>query len=121
MALELANTSLGKKATEEALEIMAGADDQKLLKAGEDFTGTILAFVINTAGTVAAVLAEDTSNTDIVGAGAGAEGYLNISGVDLAVGSFFAAGKYSKGANWNNVESGTAEIIVYYKYSIDRS
>ena len=115
MALELSNTSLARKSEAEALDIISGADDQQVVKAGETFTGTILAFVVANAGTVGEVLVADTSNTDIVGSGA--EGYLNISGLSLPSGAFFKAGKYSKGANWVSITAGTADIIAYYKYT----
>lgn len=121
MPLELANTSLGKKSESEALDIMSGADDQKLIKAGETFAANIVAFVVNGTGTVANVLANDSTNTDIVAGGSANEGFLNIDGVDLAVGAFFQAGKYSKGANYSSITTGTASVIAYYKYEIDRS
>lgn len=117
MALELANTSLGRKAEAEALDLISGADDNKLIKAGETFVGTIMGFVVQTTGTVEVVLAADASSTDIVGGGATAEGFLNIAGVDLTVGAFYKAGKYSKGSNWKSITAGTASIIVYYKYT----
>jgi hypothetical protein len=121
MALELGNSSLGHKSDAEALDIISGADDVKILKASETFVGTIIAIVINTAGTLTEVLAADTLGTDILAGGALAEGYLNADGVDLSAGVFIKPGKYSKGANYTSVTTGTATALVYYKYSIDRS
>ena len=100
---------------------MSGADDQKLIKPGETFAGNIVAFVVNGVGTVVNVLANDTLQTDIVGGGSANEGFLNIDGIDLAIGSFFKAGKYSIGANYKSITTGTASVIAYYKYDIDRS
>jgi len=119
MALEIVNKSIAKKSETESLDLISGSDDFKLLKAGETFVGNIVAVVINTGGTITQVLANDTLGTDIVAGGATAEGYLNIDGVDLSVGSFLKAGKYSKGANWTSVTTGTATAYVYYKYSIN--
>lgn len=118
MALELNNTQPSKKSETEAADIIAGADDQRLIQAGETFAANIVAFVVNGKGTVTNVLANDTSSTDVVGAGAGAEGYLNISGVDLEPGAFFAAGKYSKGDTFTSITTGTASVIAYYKYTL---
>jgi hypothetical protein len=117
MALELVNNSLARKSESEALDLISGADDVKLIKAGETFVGTILGIVVNGTGTITQVLAADTLGTDIVAGGASAQGYLNIDGVDLAVGSFIKAGKYSKGANWTSVTAGTASVYAYYKYT----
>jgi hypothetical protein len=121
MPLTLANKSLGKKAESEALDIISGSDDNKLIKAGETFAGTIVAFVVNSTGTVANVIAQDTDSTDIIAGGETDEGFLNIDGVDLAVGAFFQAGKYDKGSNYSSITTGTASVIAYYKYDIDRS
>ena len=46
---------------------------------------------------------------------------FDIDGIDLAIGSFFQAGKYSIGANYKSITTGTASVIAYYKYDIDRS
>jgi hypothetical protein len=121
MALELNNKSLAKKSESEALDVISGSDDNRLIKPGTTFAGTIVALVVQTAGTITNVLAADTDDTDIVGAGAGAEGYLNIDGEDLPVGAFLNAGKYSKGANYTSVTTGTASVMAYYKYTQDRS
>lgn len=121
MALELNNTAQSKKSAAEANDIISGADGMKLLKAGETFVGTILAVVINSIGTLTEVLAADTLNTDITAGGATAEGYLNIDGEDLSPGAFIPAGKYSKGANFTSVTTGTATALVYYKMTIART
>lgn len=117
MALELASGSLAVKSTPESLDLISGADDNKLIQAGETFVGTIMGFVVQDAGTITEVLAADTDGTDIVGAGG--QGYLNITGTDLVSGAFFAAGKYSGGANYTSLTTGTASVIVYYKYTKD--
>ncbi len=119
MALELNNKSLGNKSQSESLDILAGSDDSILLQAGQTFQGTITKIVILTAGTLTALLAEDTSNTDILTGTT--EGFKNLNGVTIPEEAVITPGKYSKGANFSSVTSGTAVAMVYYKYTIDRS
>lgn len=116
MALTLNNKSLGRKSESEALDILAGSDDSIHVKAGETFVGKIIGIVIDTAGTITQILANDTAGTDIT-AGGLVEGYKNINGATLGQGKLITAGKYDKGANIKSVTMGTATATVYYKYT----
>lgn len=116
MALTFKNTRLSKRTIEESLDWMSGADDCIYLKAGETFTGNIVGIVIDTAGTLTALVANDTAATDII-TGTG-QGYKNINGVTIGSGIVITAGKYDKGSNFTTVTSGTATAMVYYKYTI---
>jgi len=119
MALELNSKSLGKKSESESLDIMAGSDDSMYLKAAETFSGTIIKIVITVAGTLTSIKANDESETEIL---TGTDqGFKNLDGVTIPVGTVITSGKYLKGANIKSVTSGTAEAVIYYKYTIDRS
>lgn len=119
MALELDNKTLAKKSEGEVLDLLSGADDCMLVKAGETFTGTIMYFIVHTKGTITALKAKDTLETELITGVT--EGMKNIAGVDLEVGTIITPGKYKKGANFKSVTTGTATIFVYYKYTISRA
>lgn len=116
MALELIKNVPSKRKEIEALDLMAGADDSILVNTLETFSdGEIVAFVINSAGTVTTLEANDTLGTNVAGAGLTA-GSKNIV-VDLAIGTFMAAGNYRKSRTWKSITMGTASAIVYYNYT----
>lgn len=116
MALELANRSLGKKSETEALDVIAGSDDCMLVRAGETLTATIMMIVVHTAGTITALKAADTLGTELITGVT--PGMKNIAGVSLGIGTIITPGKYSKGANFSSITTGTASVMVYYKYTI---
>ena len=119
MALELNNKSLGSKSQSESLDTMAGSDDSMFLRVGKTFTGTITKIIILTAGTLTSIKANDTLETEILTGTA--EGFKNLDGITIPVGTVITPGKYLKGANIKAVSTGTAEVMVHYKYTIDRS
>lgn len=120
MALTLKPSKIvTRKSESESLDLMTGADDSIYVKPGETFTGNIVYFVVETEGTVTNIIANDTDSTDIV-AGGLVEGYKNINGRNLAVGSIITSGKYNLGCNFKSVTTGTAGVVVYYKYTISQ-
>lgn len=124
MALTLNDGVTGKRSQGESADIMAGADDSMYIAAGEQLDGVaqkleIVAFVVNTTGTIANLIANDTDSTDVAGAGL-TKGNKNLVG-DLAAGTYIQAGKYEKGRSWKSLTTGTATVIAYYNYQIDRN
>ena len=120
MALELDDKSPGKRDQTEAADLIAGADDSMLIRAGQTLDGVaqklaIVAFVVNLKGTVASLIANDGNNTEVAGAGL-TKGSKNIATIDLEVGTFMQAGKYANSRTWNKLVTGTAEVIAYYNY-----
>tara|TARA_R110000824_G_scaffold39284_2_gene118953 strand:+ start:106 stop:468 length:363 start_codon:yes stop_codon:yes gene_type:complete len=118
MALELNNKSLGSKAQSESLDILSGSDDSINLNTTETFAGTIIKIVITTAGTLTSILANDTLQTEILTGTA--EGFKNLNGITIPIGTVITPGKYSKGANISSVTTGTATAMVHYKYTLNR-
>lgn len=119
MALILGDKSPARKTATESGELMAGADDSMLLAATETLDGVaqeldIVALVVNTAGTVTELIANDGNNTNVALGGL-VKGYKNLT-TDLQPGTYIQAGKYGISASWNKVVAGTASIMVYYKY-----
>ncbi len=119
MALILNDKSPSSRTQTESGDLIAGADDCMLIGVGETIDAvanniSILAFVVNSAGTVTSLLANDGNNTNVAGAGL-TKGSKNIIS-DLSIGTFMQAGKYALGNNWNGITTGTASVIIYYKY-----
>lgn len=119
MALELLDGIPGRRSEPEAADLIAGADDSMLVGAGETLDGVaqnidILAFVVNSKGTVTSLIANDGNNTEVAGAGL-TKGSKNLI-ADLEIGAFMQAGKYKNGRSWNKLVTGTASVIAYYSY-----
>ena len=122
MALELLTTSGAKKDQTEALHLIAGADDCRLVVAGETFNREpIVAIVVQEDTVLTALIAGDSQSTDVVGSDDSGEerGYKNLAGNTIRAGMLLTPGRYDKGRTFESVTVDTGAIWVYYNYTVE--
>jgi hypothetical protein len=121
MALTLMSKSGGRRDQNEALDLIAGADDCILIRATETFNDArTIALVVNEDAVIGNLIADDVAGTDVV-AGGLVQGYKNIDSQTLKSGAFIPAGRYRNSRSWTSVTVTSGSVWAYIKYDYDRT
>lgn len=130
MALQLQKYTTGKRSQTDSLDLIAGAHDSILIRAGETLDGidqglSIVALVINEDAVIGSLIADDrksgqtvSAGTDVV-AGGLAIGFKNIDSQTLTAGTFIPAGNYYRSRAWTKVVVTSGSVKAYYNYIPD--